>query len=272
MKYPKKHTISISLISLLLIFSLLPLTAAAETCLFQDIFNNKNSTFGDSANIESSLPFQIFPNSDKTGLVINMKDYSRLIQFNGKLYELMGIGSFNSDANTPICNGKKQFVIPPLAADATEAEKELWSTQYGDLSLAYAPHSHQLEAEPWQADKNNHWKWCPVCGSMELRNWHQDLNHDGICDDCNYKIHYYTVTVKPTTGGKIVVSADQAELNQTIHVTVSPDAGYHLKEIHGYNLNDMHSELVRWEDVKGQEYHFVVLPWDIEIEAVFEKD
>ena len=69
--------------------------------------------------------------------------------------------------------------------------------------------------------------------------------------------------------GKIVLSKEKGALDERIDVTVVPDEGYELKEIRFFNLNKVHSQLTRYEDVKGEKYHFIVLPWDIEIEADF---
>ena len=197
--------------------------------------------------------------STEKGATFSVSDFTYLIMENGDLYDLIGL-NVGQDFSSP-----STLVIPPRPTDPAEAEK--WDDLYSYIYLAYAPHQHHRIW--WYTNDTHHIAYCDDCGERVEMKWHFDRNGNGVCDLCGYDIHYYTITVKEMEHGKIVLSKEKGALDERIDVTVIPDEGYELKEIRFYNLNKQHSQLTRYEDVKGEKYHFIVLPWDIEIEADF---
>lgn len=195
------------------------------------------------------------------GGYIDAEDYDYWVIVDGVRYERVGV------ANAADFGTADYIIIPPRPSDPWLAAQ--WDQVYGELFVTYTRHIHISHG--WESSQTNHWCRCVDCGEIYNMNWHWDYNKDDHCDFCTDEIHYYTVTVHEAEGGTVTVSHDKAALNETVQVTVKPDAGYVLKEIRFYNMNKEHSQLVRWEDVPGQEYHLVVLPWDVEIVAEFVK-
>ena len=244
----------LSLITVLLILAAIPMSAFAANIsifaeLYEDGFKHENYvTTVDYYKID--LP--------EAGKKISVDDFDKLIEWGGELWDLEGINSrYTFDPMTE---------IPPMPEYGTE-EFDEWFNVWGELYLAYGKHIHASDV--WYSDRTHHFQMCDACWTRFNLNLHKDKDEDGICDKCECQIHYYTITVKEMEHGKIVLSKEKGALDERIDVTVIPDEGYVLKEIRFYNLNKQHSQLTRYEDVKGEQYHFIVLPWDIEIEADF---
>ena len=199
--------------------------------------------------------------STEKGATFRIADFTYLITQNGDLYDLIGL-NVDADYSSPAT-----LVIPPRPTDPAEAA--VWDALYGTVYLAYAPHQHHRLW--WYTNDTHHIAYCQDCGDRVEMKWHYDRNGNGICDLCGYSIHYYTITVKDMEGGSISLSTEAPVLGERVNVTVTPAEGYVLKEIRFYNKNEEHSQLIRYEDVPGSSYHFIVLPWDIEIEADFVK-
>ena len=261
------------LLSACMVLTLLPMAAMADTYVFPELFRDEDAHFNDFDEREEIFSPDLIRRSPEK-VIVDSKDYEHFILWDDRYYEFVGIGSpFSPEhGGDPIDNGVTQLEIPPFPENGTEEEIDAWLAEYGHITMAYAPHDHDTRNMPWKYNLTNHWKICRRCGAQAMINWHHDADKDGICDDCSMPIHYYKITVKETTGGKVEVSQEKAMLNDSIQVTVTPDPGWHLKELHFFNLNEMHSELTRWEDVPGSQYHFIILPWDADVEAVFEKD
>lgn len=211
---------------------------------------------GEGTNVPDSVTI-----STEKGATFSVADFTYMIIENGDLYDLIGM-NVGTEFTTPT-----SLVIPPRPTDPAEAAA--WDTLYGYVYLAYAPHQHHRLW--WYSNDTHHIAYCEDCGDRVEMKWHYDRNDNGICDLCGYSIHYYTITVKDMEGGSISLSTEAPVLGERVNVTVTPAEGYVLKEIRFYNKNEEHSQLVRYEDVPGSSYHFIVLPWDIEIEADFVK-
>ena len=288
-------------LSLVMLVSLVPVAAAA-TDVHQSFYGWKDEYYDDTAEYKDAkmnekwgfwLDETHYDNSKD--LTVKAEDYDKYVNpwidsewgvMRDIVYERVGMGYEFSD--TKIVNDNKSITIPAFPENGTQAEQDKWFEAYGDydwdfendclvidgkdISINYMPHTHDLSGAPWFFDNNFHWKNCTQCKQRVFLRWHNDADNDGICDDCGNAIHYYNITVKDTTGGKVTVSADKGAMNDVVNVTVTPDAGYHLESLKFYNNNNVHSQLTRWEDVKDSEYHFVILNWDIEVEATFVKD
>ena len=143
-----------------------------------------------------------------------------------------------------------------------------------DVMFAYVPHGHKVSPDaPWHYDNNNHWKDCETCPCWVLMNYHHDVDNNGKCDQCGSDIVYRNVTVKDSVGGKVKVSANKCVLGDRVAVTVDADPGFKLVSLKGLNDNGK-SYSIRpcFEDIKGSQYHFFVDVWDVEVQAVFEKE
>lgn len=244
----------LSLITALLILAAIPMAAfAVKIGVREEFYENgfgKDNFKGMGAFYEIDLPVP--------GTKLSVNDFEELVEWNGQLWDLKGIN--NVDTFDPVTE------IPPMPEYGTE-EFDAWYDVWGELYLAYGLHIHASDV--WYSDRTHHFQMCDDCWTRFNLNLHKDKDEDGICDKCACQIHYYTITVKEMEHGKIVLSKEKGALDERIDVTVIPDEGYVLKEIRFYNLNKVHSQLTRHEDVKGEQYHFIVLPWDIEIEADF---
>ena len=161
--------------------------------------------------------------------------------------------------------------VPAFPQNGTQAQKDAWNKAYGNFNIYYVPHEHG-PITGWHYDANNHWMLCMDCQSLLGLNWHQDVDNNGVCDVCKQPIVYRALTVKPSEGGKVTISAEKGTVGNRVAVTVEPDAGYKLADIRGINNNEMHSVRPCFEDVKGKYYHFIVDVWDVEIQATFVKD
>ncbi|MCI6956143.1 MAG: hypothetical protein SPI15_09800 [Candidatus Faecousia sp.] len=261
MKHPVKRLVCM-LAAIVLLAAMLPTAAMAYTVNFwTELYSTTKAEEKDLIPdiIPSYKPEHI--EVDGAPKKISINDFKKYINESGVIYQILGFNTIDTYAPKPTM--ELPATIPAVPGDDAE---------YGDeypIYIAYGPHVHH--SEYWFFDKNNHWQYCDECGELFNMHWHRDHDENGICDACSNAIHYYTITLKDMTGGKITLSQEKGELNDRINVTVTPDAGYALKEIRFYNLNDVHSQLVRYEDVPGSEYHFVISVWDIEIEAEFEK-
>ena len=192
--------------------------------------------------------------------------------YEGKnVYELIGSTITDSKGlQEKVSNGKTEQTLDPSKHWGMEDGKEQWLC---DLVFAYGDHEHSIaKNEPWTYDNNNHWKWCEECEYFAYINWHHDVDNNGICDECGAPIHYRYVTVKETPGGKVEVSKEKCMLGNRVTITVTPDAGYKLQEIHGVNNNAKLSPRPCIVDVKGSQYHMFVDVWDIEIQPPFVKE
>lgn len=257
-----KKTITrlMSLLIAVLLLAAMPMTAlaAVDIPIYEEYYSSRKPS---SSTYEGAGPQIDMITVDDTSVRIKASDYDYFVEVDGVLYERLGV------ANVSEYKVYDSIIIPPRPTDPIKADE--WDSKYSDLFVSYGRHTHVSYG--WQASLTNHWRYCVICHETYDMNWHWDYNKDDKCDFCENDIHYYTITIKDMEGGTVTLSQDKAKLNDEVQVTVKPDAGYELKEIRFYNLNQPHSQLVRYEDVPGKEYHFVVLPWDIEIEADFVK-
>ena len=195
----------------------------------------------------------------------------RFIYEGKNVYELMGstITDYNG-LHEKVSNGKTQQTLDPSKHWGMKDGKEQWLY---DLVFAYGDHEHSIAKNaPWNYDNNHHWKWCKECEQIAYINWHHDVDNNGKCDECGDDIYYRYVTVKDVPGGKVEVSKEKCMLGNRVSVTVTPDAGYKLQEIHGVNDNEKRSPRPCIVDVKGSQYHMFVDVWDIEVQPTFVKE
>ena len=250
----------LSLITALLILALIPMSAFAYNIpvgreYYENGFKPENYVNGESDIGSVTMP-------DEGGLKVSIDDFEKRIEWDGQLWDLKGINDNES------FDPKKVLEIPPMPEYGTP-EFDEWFAKWGALWLAYGLHIHF--SDRWFTDNTHHFQMCDDCWQRFNLNLHKDKDENGICDQCSAQIHYYTITVLEMEGGTVTLSKEKGRLDERIDVTVTPNEGYVLKEIRFYNLNKQHSQLTRYEDVKGEQYHFIVLPWDIEIEADFVK-
>ncbi len=261
-------------LTLVMVVSMMSIAVSATRYQSNGIYDvtDLNKSYND---IDGFLSFSSKEFPDDVAGAVDINDYGKYVQpylewGDPTLFEFVGMGSWDSDAK--VANDVTHIDIPAFPENGTDKEIMDWYTNYSFVIRAYVLHEHDLSAAPWCYDNNYHWKNCSKCNHRVFLEWHTDKNEDGKCDLCGNDIKYYTVTVKDCEGGKITVSKDKGAMNDVVNVTVTPDAGYHLGQLHAYNNNEKHSELTRYEDVKGEAYHYVVLNWDIEVEATFVKD
>ena len=264
------HRYSAMALALVLAASLMAVNASASSPVnvYQDVFIGPNCTFDTFWQRLGTYDSHSYDSSEKQ--TIKASDYEKYIHSGDEYYEMVGMNSTMLHEN--ICNKKESMEVPAYPINGTMAEQDAWYKLYGDITIAYIPHEHDMTDAPWRFDNNYHWKNCTECGRRVFLRWHSDHDENGVCDLCGMEIKYYNVTVKDAPGGKVTLSAEKGEMNDRIGVTVTPDAGYHLQSIKFFNNNEQHSQLTRYEDKAGSEYHFVILNWDIDVEAVFEKD
>ena len=256
MKHPVKRLVCM-LAAIVMLAAVLPTSALAyQVHFYSELYSTTKAERDDMIGNASYTPDPI--EVDGAPRKISINDFKKYINESGVIYQILGFNTWDTYDPTPTM--ELPATKPPMEGD--DAEKY-------PIFIAYGPHVHT--SKYWVFDKNNHWQYCDLCGARFNMDWHHDYDKNGVCDDCSNDIHYYTIEVKEMTGGKITLSQEKGELNDRINVTVTPDAGYRLKEIRFYNKNDVHSQLIRYEDVPGSEYHFVISVWDIEIEADFEK-
>ena len=259
--------------------SLLPMTALAAEgwdkgaiTVAQEVYSEKDATLADEFLLHDLNTLEVGSKS----LTISAGDFDTLIYgSDGEKYDLVGMHVFSGKTEknpekVSIYNTIGSIKIPAFPADGTEEEQNAWVDKWGYIILAYGPHEHVAGKDVWYASLTNHWQYCLICNETFNMDWHDEDTGDGICGTCENELHYYTVTVTASAGGKVEVSKDKALLNDRIDVTVTPDAGYQVKSVTFYNTNEIHSQLTRWEDGDGK-YHTIVLPWDVEIEVEFEK-
>ena len=266
----KKHLFRVVTASLALVVSVsaLSLTAAAaeKVNIGQVLYPYGGSHFNDKAPV-----YEVHTKDAGSKGNISLSDFDRYISNDGDVYERVTMGSTSSD--TSIFYGNSSMGIPPYPVKGTKEEQATWNKAYRYIAVAYVPHSHVLAPNaPWYADANNHWKLCCECQAFIGLNYHHDVDNDGICDECHQPIVYRMLTVKPSEGGKVTLSADKGVVSNRVAVTVTPDPGYKLQSIVGINNNAMHSGRPCFEDVKGSQYHFFIDVWDVEVQAVFVKE
>ena len=270
-KVRNKHRFLALALTAILAVSAFSAAAAAESPtirVYQDLFKSRESFFDSMEDRLDSLDVDYYnPHKKNT---IKASQYDDFIVYGDDFYERVGMNSTSS--HTKINNKKKEMVIPPYPEDGTELQQKAWMDKYADVTVAYALHEHDLRDAPWFFDNNYHWKYCKVCGHRAFLRWHSDRDEDGNCDLCGNPIHTYDIQVKESAGGKVNLSAEKGPMNMRVDVTVTPDPGYHLQNIRFFNHNEKHSQLTRWEDRPGEAYHFVILNWDIDVEAEFVKD
>lgn len=253
---------------LILALSLVPVAAlAAEvgtTGVFNGIFESPRAVKDSLEEVEEEAVKTITVGDKK--VVVDAADYKPLIRHNGKYYDLAGLHTLDSLAN----NGRPSRTV---TLDAyTPEDFEEWYANYAAVILAYVPHEHKPWNDQWFFSLTNHWQYCELCKEVFNMNWHHDKDENDVCDDCQEAIHYYDITVAETTGGKVEVSADKPRLNDRVDVTITPDSGYRVKSIAFYNNNEQHSQVCQYMDVPYSEYHFIVLPWDVEVVVEFEAE
>jgi hypothetical protein len=242
----------LSLITALLILAMVPMSAfAIKIDIIHEFYEE------DKLTDQETVGFRDVP---QAGTKITADEFADRIKRDGEFWDLKGIMD-NQKGSL-----ETELEIPPMPEYGTE-EFDEWFAKWGAVYVAYGLHIHASDV--WYSDRTHHFQMCDDCWTRFNLNLHKDKDEDGICDKCECQIHYYTITVKEMEHGKIVLSKEKGALDERIDVTVIPDEGYVLKEIRFYNLNKQHSQLTRHEDVKGEQYHFIVLPWDIEIEADF---
>jgi len=250
----------LSLVIALLLLATIPVSAfAIRIDIIEELYTDQKASaegYYGSAGTAGSVTI-----SDKP-IKVSIDEFEEFIVIDGKKYKVKGLN--DSLSYSP----KSQLEIPAPPAEGTP-EYDEWFARWGTLYLAYVPHKH--ESEVWYGDNTHHFQMCDECWDRFNLNLHEDENEDGYCDDCGVEIHYYTITVLEMEGGTVTLSKEKGMLDDRIDVTVTPDDGYVLKGIRFFNLNKQHSQLTCHVDVKGEKYHFIVLPWDIEIEAEFVK-
>ena len=264
-----KHFVRLLAASLVLVISLAPVTVHATT-VQEGIVPEEN----ENKKITNSWWWVV--DSEKKandkGFTVKAEDYEKYIAPFGdnQIFERVGMGTWNSQ-DTPV-NDVEAIDVPAFPLNGTPEEQAKWHDTYDYILVAYMEHKHDLTNAPWHFDNNYHWKYCQKCRNRVFLEWHSDKNNDGVCDFCDNPIHYYKISVKDAPGGKVSLSADKGAMNDRINVTVTPDAGYHLESIKFFNNNAIHSQLTCWEDKALSDYHFVILNWDIDVEAAFVKD
>lgn len=253
---------------LVMILSAIPMAALAEeegiAIVVNGIFNSRRAN---SHSFEGFGPdfFETLAVGDKD-VVVKTDGYEKMITADGEYYDLVGVHSLET-----LNGGKTAGKTVTLKAFNSMTFEE-WYANYGAVILAYVPHEHKAWNDEWFFSLTNHWQYCELCKEVFNMNWHHDKDENDICDDCQQAIHYYDITVAETTGGKVEVSADKARLNDRVDVTITPDSGYKVKSIAFYNNNEQHSQVCQYMDVPYSEYHFIVLPWDVEVVVEFEAE
>lgn len=252
---------------LILALSLVPVAAlAAEegtTEVVNGVFDSPRATKDNLEEVSDPIKVILVGNEK---IVVDAADYNALIRHNGAYYDLVGLHTLESLQ----ANRRPSRTVTLAPYDAMSFEE--WYASYAAVILAYVPHVHRPWNDQWFFSDTNHWQYCELCKEVFNMNWHHDKDENDVCDDCQEAIHYYDITVAETTGGKVEVSTDKAKLNERVNVTITPDSGYKVKSIAFYNNNEQHSQVCQYMDVPYSEYHFIVLPWDVEVVVEFEAE
>lgn len=266
----KKNLVRIlsGVMTLVLILSLLPMAAlAAETGttdVLAGLFGSRRATAESAIALDPSFSETITV-GDKD-VVVKASDYEQLISVDGVYYDLIGLHTMES----LISGGRPAKSVTLGAYNAAQFAE--WYNSFGTVLLAYGPHEHKAWNNQWFYSLTNHWQYCEICREVFNMNWHHDKDENDVCDECEQAIHYYDITVAETSGGKVEVSTDKARLNDRVDVTITPDSGYKVKSIAFYNNNEQHSQVCQYMDVPYSEYHFIVLPWDVDVVVEFEAE
>lgn len=285
MKHPKIRRLILSSLVLVLILSVLPLSAMAyQTMIFDKFYDSRDARFCDDDKVIHSEWIQTFENTEHGGFSIGISESGRQVEFGGKLYDFMGFGSA-LDPDMPRIDAADSITIPTLPPNAPAEEVQLWLLRYTELIKAYAPaepeedpdkkpeeHVHVPYNNQWFYTDTNHYRVCRNCLQYYDMDWHHDRDGDGKCDQCGMTILRYPITVLDCEGGKITVSQKDGVYNDVIEVTVETDPGYTFRQVHFFKLDEQRHELTRWKDEQGVRYHFVMPFYDVEIEAEFIKE
>ena len=289
MKHPKIRRFIRSALVLVLILSVLPLSAMAyQTLIYNKFYDSADARFADEDNVVYREFIDALEDTEDGGFTIGILESGLQLEHDGKLYEFMGFGS-RLDPDLPcIDNGVTSVTIPELPENATGEEERLWLLRYSELTAAYAPvqpkdepdkepdkkpeaHVHVPDESRWFNSDTNHWRICKTCGQYCSMDWHHDENGDGKCDQCGMTILRYPIKVLECEGGRITVSQKDGAYRDVVDVTVETNPGYAFKQIHFFKLDEKRHELIRWEDVHGSRYHFDMPFYEVEIEAEFVK-
>ena len=297
----KKSTRFITLaLALILLVSVLPMSAMAAkqpTPLgyflmfpFNAIYDSQYSYMDDPIYAELEQPLPI----GEKEIVLQTSPNDQITWYDGKPYEVIGyrLNPTQPDKIQAV-HAHDKLVIPPCPDETADPEgAKKWKETYVSGTITetlpnndtmdipvttvvtvLAPHKHNTGNYSWSYDANNHWKYCTRCAAFVYLNWHSDVDCNGICDVCKQKIVYRKLSVLPSEGGKITLSADKGTVGNRIAVTVTPDPGYKLAELKAHNDNGKdYSNRAIFEDVKGSQYHFILDVWDVEVSAKFVKE
>ena len=250
----KKTRILAWILTLIMLFSLLPLNALAMTVtIVGSVYKSNNNELAD----EPLAAGEIETKEGEKKVVINAKDYADLIvdEETGKLYELVGLHILNNKVmdkaeDISIQNAVSSVTIPaaPVPEDYASEEKyeaayKKWADTYSDMILlAYGPHIHDLTQ--WYGDATNHWQHCRQCKEKYVNyNWHSDDDKDGICDECEAEIVYYNISVPEVEGVKAVTlegpkEDSTAAYNDKITITVEAEEGYKITDVRVYKIRE----------------------------------
>lgn len=285
----KNRILALALVFVMAV-SLLPMAALAaepwNAYVDQWCYESKDNVLGDLDKV-TDFGFWYIPEFTGTSNTINRQDFEQVMTgSDGYLYDLVGMHAITGRtleniAHEPIANGKTSVTVKPhpLSVDyVTEEEYEAayakWAENNTDyVILAYAPHVHVYDG--WEITNTNHWRFCCKCKENFLEmNWHFDHDSDGKCDECEFEIVYYDITVAEATGGKITLEGDKdstAAYNDKITVTVEADAGYKVKDVRFYKVREdgSRSQIMRDIVMPGKTYSFVMPNFDAEIVVTY---
>ena len=284
----KKTRILAMVLALVLLVSLLPMSALAMT-LYVDapVFEKNSATLADPL-----VDFKEYETKEVTDkkVVVKAEDYDNLItDADGKLYEIVGMHVMNSKIwdkldKTPICNNVTSVTIEPMPVyedyktdEEFNAAFEKWyETNGAQVLVAYGPHTH--DCTEWISDNTNHWKICLECDQWFIQNnWHYDGDKDDKCDVCGFSIVYYDIAVAEFEGATIEIEGDRedgtAAYNDKITVTVEAEDGYVVKDVRFYKVQkDGIKYPIMYTAVEaGHIYDCVIQNYDTEIVVITEK-
>ena len=279
----KKTRILALILTLVMLVSLIPMSALAMTVtIVGSVYNSNSADLADSPIAEGILETK----EDDKKVTISTKDYEDLIidEANGKLYEIIGLHVMNNKViekldKTAVDNAVKSATItaPPVAEDyATTEEFEAayakWADENSDVVIvAYGPHTHNLTK--WISTPTNHWKNCVQCKEEYIgNNWHYDGDKDSKCDVCEYEIVYYKVSVPEVEGVKTVTlegpkDDSTAAYNDKITITVEAEEGYKIQDVRVYKVraDGTKEQIVRTIKEYYKVYETVMQNFDCEI-------
>lgn len=286
----KKNRMLALALAIVMAVSLLPVAAMAaepwNAYVDQWCYESKDNVLGDLDKV-TDFGFWYIPELTGTSNTVNRKDFEQIMTgSDGYLYELVGMHgittkAWENAAHTPIANGKTSVTVKPAphpddyaTLEEYEAAYAKWAENNTDyVIIAYAPHVHVYDG--WQISNTNHWRYCYKCNANFLEmNWHHDLNGDDKCDECEMDIVYYDITVAEATGGKVTLEGDKdstAAYNDKVTVNVEADSGYKVQDVRFYKVREDGSkaQIVRYIDMPGKTYSFVMPNFDVEIVVTY---